>query len=389
MVDILLGPKDICKDDFKTLRKRHYEASGSIWRNISELLAEYVKQTDKRRAQLADMRRLDAESTVELSQNQERIDLQELHIEKLKDEGATLKLTRENIIKSLETALKVVNFQSLKAKQRLQAEITLDEKQLISLTDISKRCTEDLEKIVTKGEFVLQLVQSCRRLETQKEKVLRFSYTSLECIGNVSSAASEDSDITRRDDVEEVFMKVRMESIESKNGEDDTEGVTQQDEDKRERHAKEIKRTKKYKILIKHKYKPKIRKSTQIHVGEKLKKELELVATTTKMCAIKQKKKAKAQVDIDTVDAENGEDPPKTGVIEENLEPLMKLEGMWILYNKVKLDYVELREEKAYLMEENQILKGAIKSLLEEAVLKTKPPPKTPVRIRYISAPPK
>lgn len=54
--------------------------TGTIWRDISELLRDYVLRTDKRRAQLADMKRLDAESAAEISQNQERIDLKEVKI---------------------------------------------------------------------------------------------------------------------------------------------------------------------------------------------------------------------------------------------------------------------------------------------------------------------
>ncbi|KAI4456301.1 nyd-sp28 protein [Holotrichia oblita] len=373
----------MCKEEFKNLRKKNCETTGAIWRDISELLRDYVSKTDKRRAQLADMKRLDAESAAEINQNQERIDLKEIEIERLKDEYITLIRTRKNVIRSLETALKVVAKQSLSAKQSLQAEITLDGKKLRVLTDISNQCLTELEKLVTKGEFMLQLMQSCRRFETEKEKVLKFADFSEKIRRTFSSDESEESDSIRNKDVEEVFMKVQMESIESKDDDEEIKaGVSLEIEP--ERRVRIIEETKKYKILIKHKYKPKITKSAQIVVGEKLKKELDLVALTSWKCPKKRSKSKLLQAgSLDDYDR------PKTGVIEDNIDCLMDLEPLWFLYNKVKLDYVELREEKANLIEENEMMKQTIKSILEDTVLKTREVPKASLKIRYLSAPPK
>ncbi|KAK9752744.1 hypothetical protein QE152_g4002 [Popillia japonica] len=342
-----------CKEEFKNLRKKNCVITGTIWRDISELLRDYVLRTDKRRAQLADMKRLDAESAAEISQNQERIDLKEIEIERLKDEYITLITTRKNVIRSLEAALKVVGGQSLSAKQSLQAEITSDDKKLRLLTDISKQSLAELEKLLTKGEYMLQLMQSCRRLETQKEKVLKFADFSAKIRGTFSSDLSEESDTNISKDVEEVFMKVRMESIESK----DDDNYEDHEEIKPERRVKIIEETKKYKILIRHKHKAKVTKSAQIEMWS--------------MIGLKPASR------------------PKTGVIEDNVDCLMNLEPLWFIYNKVKLDYVELREEKASLVKENEMMKQTIKSILEDAVLKTREVPKAPLRIRYLSAPPK
>lgn len=269
----------------------------------------------------------------------------------------------------------------MSAKQSLQAEITSDDKKLRLLTDISKQSLAELEKLLTKGEYMLQLMQSCRRLETQKEKVLKFADFSAKIRGTFSSDLSEESDTNISKDVEEVFMKVRMESIESK----DDDNYEDHEEIKPERRVKIIEETKKYKILIRHKHKAKVTKSAQIEVGEKLKKELDLMTMTSWKCP---KRKSKSNLlQTDSLDVEY--DRPKTGVIEDNVDCLMNLEPLWFIYNKVKLDYVELREEKASLVKENEMMKQTIKSILEDAVLKTREVPKAPLRIRYLSAPPK
>lgn len=62
----------------------------------------------------------------------------------------------------------------LRSKEQLQAFLALDERQLKSLTTISNGVIQDLQKISTKGEHILLLSQSCKKYETEREKVMRW-----------------------------------------------------------------------------------------------------------------------------------------------------------------------------------------------------------------------
>lgn len=300
----------------------------------------------------------------------------QIQIEKLKDEYVTLKTTRDKVIKSLETATKAVNVQSLSVKKRLQNELTLDEKQLRLLIATSKHCIGDLEKILSTGEYILQLAQSCRRFETEKEKIMRFSGLPVEVAGISSTSSSEESDLTPKRDVEEVFMKVRMESIENRDGE-----VQEEVAKFGEQGVQTIKGTTKYKILIKHKYKVKIKKTVQVKVGERLRKELDMVSATSAICPKRRSKSVPEEINY------SDDVLFKGGIIEENIESLSKLDPIWFLYNGIKLDYAELRQEKVRLIEENRLLKQTIKSVLENAVLRSKEASRPIKKIRFVSAP--
>lgn len=59
--------------ELEKLTKSREAVSAAIWREIARLLREYVQRTDHRRLHLAELKRLDAESAAEITENQERI----------------------------------------------------------------------------------------------------------------------------------------------------------------------------------------------------------------------------------------------------------------------------------------------------------------------------
>lgn len=52
--------------------------SSVIWKDIAHVVRNYVQQTDKNRAHLAELIQLDAKSAVEISTSQERINAEEV-----------------------------------------------------------------------------------------------------------------------------------------------------------------------------------------------------------------------------------------------------------------------------------------------------------------------
>lgn len=300
-------------------------------------------------------------------------------IDKLQHEQISLKETRNNIVKSLKSALKIVTEQFLEAKQSLQSELITDEKKLRFLTDVSRGTIENLEKLVTKGEHLLQLTQSCRRLETEREKILKFSDSM--SLDEENSSISDESEKDKKEDVEEIFMKVKMESIESKGDEQETGAASTSSVTESEAPQT----NKNYKILIRHKYRSKVKKVEKIRMGERLRKELDMIeASTSTHCLKKGKIKSIEKLDTDGIASSPVDVLPKSGIIEESIESLLKMDAVWFCYNRVKLSYGDLKEEKIKLIHENEQLKDTIKRVLEEAILRYRPPTKAPNRIRYV-----
>lgn len=77
-----------------------------------------------------------------------------------------------------------------------------------------------------------------------------------------------------------------------------------------------------------------------------------------------------------SVDSEN------ESVLYKCYESLKKLEYFWDTYNKVEIDYVEIRNEKKILEKENKQLRGMIRAVLETVALaESVPPSKTSTRL--------
>lgn len=71
-----------------------------------------------------------------------------------------------------------------------------------------------------------------------------------------------------------------------------------------------------------------------------------------------------------------------TGIIERCYYSLVSLDNFWKVYNKVKVDYMEIKAEKSLLERNNKQLRGMIRGILEALVLsKSQPNSSVPTRI--------
>lgn len=71
-----------------------------------------------------------------------------------------------------------------------------------------------------------------------------------------------------------------------------------------------------------------------------------------------------------------------TDILERCLNSLKPMENFWKVYNKVKVDHMEIRVEKKLLEKNNKQLKGMLRGILEALVLsKSQPNSNVPSRI--------
>lgn len=65
---------------------------------------------------------------------------------------------------------------------------------------------------------------------------------------------------------------------------------------------------------------------------------------------------------------------PPTGLVEICVNSLQQMENFWIVYNKAKVDYMEIKVEKRLLEKNNKQLRGMIRGILESLVLSQSQP---------------
>lgn len=60
---------------------------------------------------------------------------------------------------------------------------------------------------------------------------------------------------------------------------------------------------------------------------------------------------------------------PSNNILERCYESLKNMENFWFVFNKVEINYMEVKEEKRVLEAENKQLRGMLRAVLEAAAL--------------------
>lgn len=90
----------------------------------------------------------------------------------MKKEYETLKINTEEAFKYLTVAKEQYSDYYAKIRKQLQKDLINDEKQLLFMTDESNKSVNYLEKILNKGSQILQLIDTCRKYETEKDSLI-------------------------------------------------------------------------------------------------------------------------------------------------------------------------------------------------------------------------
>lgn len=141
--------------------------------NISDTLEEYKTATDTRRKELETLKVKDQFYNSMISQQNSRM-------AKLLDEMSTLQIqlsekqVSKTSLRDLKKDKEETYAEYIEARRSLITDASLDESQLLILTEESNDVIKYLEHILEKGEKLVRLGNLCTRLETQEEKVLPF-----------------------------------------------------------------------------------------------------------------------------------------------------------------------------------------------------------------------
>ncbi|XP_019869399.2 dynein regulatory complex subunit 2 [Aethina tumida] len=326
-------------DEIKKMRRSRETISNSLWRQIATVIRLHIQQTDVRRMHFAELKTLDFESASEISRNQDTINLMEHEIERLKSHYTTTHNSNEEKIETMKEEVNKLSSRFLKVRQKLKRNMENDKDKLRKASACAKDALDYMKKNLELGEQLMVLMKTCQKFETEREQITKwFPITKL--------------DVCEEElDEEEHYpeLKAIEDAVTIEELEDETESFT--DSKSRPKTA--------------------FTKTPISRTSAKSLDSAEYVTTpeSKRLSAIKSIKLALKQYKSEDVVIEE----PKKTELEENLQKcfqsLEKLENFWLMYNKVNVDYMEMKEEKKLLLKENKHLRGMMRAILEAAVL--------------------
>ncbi|KAJ8923075.1 hypothetical protein NQ315_001627 [Exocentrus adspersus] len=330
------------KEKLSSMRSAREKTCGDLWRQIAGVVRLCVHQTDSRRMHLAELRRLDAESAIEIADNEERIRKKEDLLNDLEKDYDNKLHERQVTVKHLENELEDLNKAFLKVKKNLQRDLQTDEKLLFFLTDLATQSLRYLEGVLKKGEHTRNLANTCKKFETEREKIFKY-------IPLAHRLRKYEGDVV---DYQE-SLKIISEQMKAVGTVEDNV------------HLPLLKLPRK-----KSSGRPKTAASDTVSKSA--------VTSTSDSKRITTVKEVKIQFKASSRDAESSSSTYSTprsretstkNIFERCFDSLQNLENFWLTFNQVEIDYMEIKEEKSVLEEENKKLRGMIRAVLEAAAL--------------------
>ncbi|XP_018568844.1 coiled-coil domain-containing protein 65 [Anoplophora glabripennis] len=325
---------------------------GALWRQLATVVRLYVQQTDSRRMHLAELRGLDAESALEIAENEERMKRQESLINQLENDHDNMLFDREKTIKTLEFELGDLEKFFLRMKRNLQKDLQTDETKLFLLTDCATRSLHYLETLAKKGEQIKYLANACKRFETEREKVSKW----LPITRGIAKHDEDDEEFKRS-------VKIVSEQLKDIENVEATFYSIQDCALPLLGRASRKKSSGRPKTAISD---PFLRSAHTISSATPDSRRV----TTANAVTIHTKgsrefpSSSSSQSEPSAASEESTKD-----ILERCFESLKGMENFWFVFNKAEMDRLEIKEEKRILERENKELRGAIRAVLEAAAL--------------------
>ncbi|XP_060522522.1 dynein regulatory complex subunit 2-like [Cylas formicarius] len=324
------------------LSKTCGQTQAAIWRQIFQITKLYVQGTNTRRSHLAELQRLDAESAIEVQANEERINVEEELVSTLKSKQNELRESTELKTNDLDVEERRLNDKFIAIKKRLKTHLDVDDKKLRLMTFAANETLDLLVQLNEKGRHIVALSQTCRKFETEREKVARFIPTPK---------------------IDEVDLNIDHERNTLTDDEKLTQLTLQTD-------------------MCKIKGRPQTAIPSRF-LGESSKIDSSGVPTpeTVSIAPIEEVTLLQKSIDVQATS-----DCPvqRDTFLGKCYESLRRVENFWKMYNKVEIDIMEIKEERKVLTKENKQLRGVIRAVLEAAALK-KSNPESRASARVIS----
>ncbi|XP_050295704.1 dynein regulatory complex subunit 2 [Anthonomus grandis grandis] len=338
------------REKLRQLRKTRGETESALWQQILKVVSLYVQKTDVRRSHLQELKTKDAQSAEEIRKNEEKINKDEELIKNLTVTLEDLLKQKTAKISSLEAEDKILNNNFNIIRKTLKKNLDLDEKQLKILISSSNEALSAMETIFKKGQHLLNLSNTCKKFQTEREKLLKWLP-----VFNLDELYEKDAlseDIVVKED--KVTKDEENQIQKSLNRESEIDPAQMQEE------SQEVSKTSPQRgaacKYVSTSAKQSTDKSSFIPI-----KDITIEAKKTEQTAIMS---SKSSFDGDALKAS-----AKRSFPDECCRSLEKLENFWVMYNKTYIDTKELAEEKDFLEKENKQLRGLIRAVLESAAL--------------------
>ncbi|KAJ8929838.1 hypothetical protein NQ314_017441 [Rhamnusium bicolor] len=352
----------------RNIKKSREGVSGAIWRQIATVVKLYVQQTDSRRLHLAELKRLDAESAAEIAKNQDRISREEQLIKFLKSEEYSLLSDRQLKIKNLEAEVENLNKNFLRIRKNLQSDLQTDERKLTLLIDMSYKTFQYLDKLANRGEQIKNLANTCKKFETQREKVAKWLpicdvTDELEKYNGVVSEGSSG--------LGDMKDKIKIISDHLKDNEvvDDSTDIIDEDVLPVLKYLGDDLIATKSKIRPRTAVSGRIIKSAQTVIDTPTPESRKITTVKNVVLQAKNSQEKRSSSISPPTSSSSEASTSSVDIIERCFESLKDMENFWVMFNKVEVDFMEVREEKKMLEKENKQLRGMIRAVLESAAL--------------------
>lgn len=241
------------------------------------------------------------------------------HLKKLK---TATNQNHDNQLEAAKQALNSIQKTYRIVRDQLQAELKVDEKKLAFMATSSNRTLEHLKIILKKGKQILALMEICGKFESDQEKISK-------------------------------WLILQGEETDEKEGEMSVEIPTPDPE-----KAMALLRPKTSRVAARRKCS--LDRSVRASDLEPIDK-----------IVLSSKRFSPSALELQAAKLASQK---RSNFLEEAFKPLFNLEGLWAVHSRVKVNLMELREEKGTLLRENEQLKELLRNVLETTVLKRSAP---------------
>ncbi|KAF5308043.1 hypothetical protein FQR65_LT06418 [Abscondita terminalis] len=335
MREIYIKKMDEAVSDYKMelrqTQKEHEKIICALWKEISNVVISQLQQTELKRLHLAELQKLDNAASSIIAQHNQEMSKQEQEILKLQRIYHQIFTHQEEQIEQLQQEIEVTTRQFFGMRKTLMQNLNHDEKQLQFLTSCSNEAIKNLEAKCVKGKHLLHLARSCSKLESQDEKINKWAV----CVPDF--AKQEDTS-----DKQLTLPKIRPKTSISKPPQ-----------------IKYMRKLRSEEIFV-----PSLDSSEVFTVKTRLVRNLPIredsITIEKKVLSKKLSRSDLAQSKSST----SHDSSSKSG-----LGHLNQMEGLWMVYNKVELDCLDLKKQKKRILAENEKLKEEIRNVLEASAL--------------------
>ncbi|XP_044758970.1 dynein regulatory complex subunit 2-like [Coccinella septempunctata] len=404
------------REDYEYFMKRNYEiiknvsiqneesirhmitirdaACASLWRRMAQSVRQYVRRTDARRHHMAELRKLDAESATEISDNQERITKLENSIEQLKKHFNNSSEDSKLQLQQMKNEEKRKNMEVVRKRKDLKKSNENDNRKITILTTTSNNSIEHLNRILRTVEHCLFLYKACRKYETSNENLnkwlnkkigLKYPYFGLPQVQEAKMDAWEEQDDDLTDDFviegTKLFSRINLGQLHFQGPKIliDTKKIISRIFPAKKATSKRSSAPSK---LLRRS--GKIRPETSVSYGSKVSSTSQDLFSDKPQVSNLSKVLIQAKPSVSSsasllstpskITEEDEEDEQKDldfiPELDVGIGHLEKLNYLWDMKSKVIVDIKELKGEKNQLRYENEQLKHMLRLVLEAAALR-------------------